>query len=118
MRVRYFMAAIFLTAISSVAARAAGADGHWRVEVTTTVGNCQKSAAGVLTLANNRVVGIDSGDIEPWGYVDEEGVFVGHFTMGAKVLRANGAVKGNFASGPWSSPTEYCGGRWSAQRVD
>jgi hypothetical protein len=33
-------------------------------------------------------------------------------------MRANGAVKGGAASGAWSANADYCGGRWSAQRLN
>ncbi len=34
-------------------------DGHWRVELVTTVGNCQKSGLAVLTVKNNKIAAID-----------------------------------------------------------
>ncbi len=59
-----------------------------------------------------------SSGIEPWGYIDETNTFVGHFSSGEKVLRANGSVLGEFAKGPWSSQTEFCGGTWTARKLD
>lgn len=93
-------------------------DGHWRVELVTTVGNCQKSGLAVLTVKNNKIAAIDELGIEPWGYIDETNTFVGHFSSGEKVLRANGSVLGEFAKGPWSSQTEFCGGTWTARKLD
>jgi hypothetical protein len=93
-------------------------DGHWRVEIETTVGNCPKSGVAVLTVRKNKIVGIDASGVDAWGYIDETNTFVGHFSSGEKVLRANGDVKGEFAYGPWSSQTEYCGGRWQARKLD
>ncbi len=109
-----------LASIPFVSANAQGAshDGHWRVDVQTTVGNCPKSASAVLTVKENKIAGIDASGVEPWGYIDDTNTFVGHFTSGEKVLRANGDVKGDTAYGPWSSQTEYCGGRWTARKVD
>ncbi len=93
-------------------------DGLWRVDIQTTVGKCAPSGTAVVTVKNDRVTGIDASGVTPWGYIDETNTFVGHFISGEKVLHANGAVKGEFAEGPWSSQTEYCGGRWTARKLD
>ncbi len=93
-------------------------DGTWRVEVETTVGNCQKAAVANITVKGAKVVGIDASGLEPWGYIDADNVFVGRFSQGERVLRANGDVKGGFAYGPWSSSTDFCGGRWSARKLN
>jgi hypothetical protein len=93
-------------------------DGHWRVELETTVGNCQASGVAVVSLKAGRVTGIDAIGVQPWGYIDGDNTFVGHFNSGKHVLRANGDVKGATASGPWSSQTDFCGGRWTARKID
>jgi hypothetical protein len=93
-------------------------DGRWRVELETTVGKCAGGGSTIVTIKLDRVVGIDASGVEPWGYIDETNTFVGHFNSGQKVLRANGDVRGATASGPWSSQTEYCGGRWTAHKID
>jgi hypothetical protein len=93
-------------------------DGHWRVELETTIGNCQKSGVAVVSVKASRVTGIDTSGVSPWGYIDGDNTFVGHFNSGQHVLRANGAVKGGAASGPWSSQTDFCGGRWTAHKID
>jgi hypothetical protein len=93
-------------------------DGRWRAEVETTVGNCQRSAQIIVTIKDNRVAETDAAGVTAWGYIDDTNTFVGRFTAGEKVARANGDVKGNTASGPWSSNTDYCGGRWTARKID
>jgi hypothetical protein len=93
-------------------------DGRWRAEVETTVGNCQRSAQIIVTVKDNKVSEIDAAGVTAWGYIDETNTFVGRFTAGEKIARANGDVKGNTASGPWSSNTDYCGGRWTARKID
>jgi ABC-type amino acid transport substrate-binding protein len=115
-----FVAILVLASGLPGAALAAGAshDGQWRVELQTTVGNCPPGGETVVTLKQNRVIGISASGVSPWGYVDETNTFVGHFSSGAKVLRANGEVKGNSAHGPWSSQTDFCGGVWTAQKID
>jgi hypothetical protein len=118
-RARKFIAGLILTSGLPVAALAAGShDGRWQVELQTTVGNCPANVETVVNIKQNRVVAISTSGVTPWGYVDETNTFVGHFSSGQKVLRANGDVKGNSARGPWSSQTDYCGGTWTAHRID
>ncbi len=114
------LAGLILTSLLPVSALAQGAshDGNWRVDVQTTVGKCPASATVVLTVKENKVAGIDASGVDPWGYIDDTNTFVGHFTSGEKVLRANGTVMGEFAKGPWSSQTEFCGGVWTARKVN
>ncbi len=113
-----FLAAGFLLLSSLSAVAQSSHDGHWRVNVMTTVGKCEPSAHAVVTIKDNRVADIDAQGVEAWGYVDDTSTFVGHFSQGQRVLRANGEVHGDSASGPWSSNTDYCGGSWSAQKID
>ncbi len=120
MRAGRFFAILMLASNLPFAALAQGTshDGKWRVELETTVGNCPKDGTTIVTIKQDRIVGIDASGVEPWGYIDDTNTFVGHFTSGAKVLRANGDVKGDSAYGPWSSQTDYCGGRWTAHKVN
>lgn len=117
MRANFFAAGFLLLSSLSAAAQSSH-DGHWRVDAVTTVGKCEASAHAMLTIKDNRVADIDTQGVEAWGYVDDDNAFVGHFSQGQRVLRANGTVHGDSASGPWSSNTDYCGGTWSAHRVN
>ena len=119
-RARKFIAGFILAWGLPVAAMAAAAshDGQWQVQLQTTVGQCPPSVETVVSIKQNRVVAISASGVTPWGYVDETNTFVGHFSSGQKVLRANGDVKGNSARGPWSSQTDYCGGTWTAHKID
>ncbi|WP_298425844.1 hypothetical protein [Rhodoblastus sp.] len=117
MRAKFLAASFFF--LSSLAASAQSShDGQWKVSIETTVGKCEPSAEAVVTITDNRVTAIDASGIEPWGYIDEANTFVGHFSQGERVLRANGDVKGDSASGPWSSNTDFCGGRWTAHKIN
>jgi hypothetical protein len=120
LRARKFFAWLILASGLPVAALAAGtsADGQWQVQLQTTVGACPASGETVVTIKQNRVVSISASGVTPWGYVDESNAFVGHFSSGQKVLRANGDVRGATAHGPWSSQTDYCGGTWTAHRIN
>ena len=119
MRAKCLVASLFLlSTLPAIAASQPSHDGQWLVDVQTSVGNCPHSGQVTVTIKENRVTGIDAKDVEPWGYIDETNTFVGHFNIGEKVVRANGEVKGPTAAGPWSSNTDYCGGRWTARKVD
>lgn len=117
MRAKFFAAGFLLLSSLSAAAQSSH-DGHWRVDVVTSVGKCESSAHAVVTIKDNRIADIDARGVEAWGYVDDTNTFVGHFSQGQRVLRANGTVKGGAASGAWSSNTDYCGGSWSAHKID
>jgi hypothetical protein len=113
------LAALILSSIPFGAhAFSASHDGRWQVELETTVGACEKSGVAVLTVKGGQLAAIDASGVSPWGYIDDSNTFVGHFNAGSKMLRANGDVKGSFASGPWSSQTDYCGGRWTARKLN
>ncbi len=120
MRASKILVALILASGLPFVALAQGAshDGQWRVELQTTVGNCASSGETVVTIKQYRIVGISAFGVTPWGYVDETNTFVGHFTSGRKVVRANGEVGSTSAHGPWSSETDYCGGLWTAHKID
>ena len=123
MRAKIIVASLLLSSSLAVAVAAPALaqpsyDGRWRADIETTVGNCPKSGQVVLTIKANRVEAIDAEGVTPWGYIDDTNTFVGHFNIGEKVVRANGDVKGQTASGPWSSNTDFCGGRWTAHKID
>ena len=108
MRAKTIVASLLLSSSLAIAFAAPALaqpsyDGRWRADIETTVGNCPKSGQVVLTIKANRVEAIDAQGVTPWGYIDDTNTFVGHFNIGEKVVRANGDVKGEIASGPWSS---------------
>jgi hypothetical protein len=93
-------------------------DGNWRVALRTTVGNCAPSADVVVTVRGAKIVAVSASGVDPWGYIDNANTVVSRFSQGERAMRANGAVKGATASGSWSANADYCGGRWSAQRIN
>jgi hypothetical protein len=117
LRAKLLAAGLLILSPLSAAAQTSH-DGRWNVDVVTTVGKCEPSARTVVTIKDNRVVAIDAGSVDAWGYIDDANTFVGHFSQGQRVLRANGTVKGGAASGAWSSNTDYCGGDWTAHKID
>lgn len=117
---RILVAGLILAASFPAAASAFGSehDGEWKVNIETTAGkgSCPMSGTALVTIRRGLVVGVSTPGVSPWGYVDGN-TFVGHFSEGNQMLRANGDVKGDFAYGPWSSDTNFCGGRWTARKV-
>lgn len=108
------LGAIGLGALLASSPALASFDGRWSVTVTTEVGECPSGPVGVR-IEDNRIVATEVEGVTPWGYI-EGGQVVARFSSGQNVLRAHGKVRGATASGAWSSPTHYCGGRWSAQK--
>ncbi|MCI4678762.1 hypothetical protein K9U39_00570 [Rhodoblastus acidophilus] len=117
MRAKFLAAGLLLLSSFSAAAQSSH-DGRWSVDAETTVGNCQRTAQSVVTVKDNRVVGVGAQGVQAWGYIDDTNTVVVRLTQGDHVLRADGAVKGDRASGPWSSNTDFCGGRWTAHKID
>jgi len=120
--VRWLMPLLFLVPLAAMAQDGGLAskayDGQWRVAVQTTVGNCAPAADVVVTVKDAKIVGVSAGGVETWGYIDAGNMVVGRFSQGERALRANGSVKGASASGAWSASADYCGGRWTATRVN
>jgi len=93
-------------------------DGKWRMALQTTVGNCTPSANVVVTIRDAKIVSVDGASGEAWGYIDAANTVVGRFSQGERALRANGSVKGSAATGAWSANADYCGGRWTASKIN
>jgi len=100
----------------SPVASAAGYDGGWTFEATTTVGNCPAMVPNSVTIRDHRVAGA-GGSSAPWGYAESDGTIVARFTdQSGRVARANGRLRTADGSGAWSSSTDMCGGTWRAYR--
>lgn len=107
---------ILLCSLAAATPAFAQYDGRWQVEVQTQVGECPSGDVGVR-IEGNHIVATEAEGVQPWGYI-EGGNIVANFRGGTDVLRAHGNLHGRTASGAWSSPTRYCGGRWRARKVD
>lgn len=102
---------------SETAAVADDANGVWRIEATTSVGNCPALIPDALQIADNRIAAAPGAALTPWGYVDADGTIVARFTdASGRVVRFHGALRGARGSGAWSSSTDMCGGAWRAAR--
>ncbi|MFV0281286.1 MAG: hypothetical protein ACK5JM_11085 [Rhodoblastus sp.] len=93
-------------------------DGEWQVEARTTVGKCAPEASVHVRIADGRIVASDAQGVEVWGYLEDNGDISARFTAGQKMARGNGKLKGGSGSGAWSSNTDYCGGVWTARKVN
>lgn len=91
-------------------------DGRWQAQVQTQVGECPSGEIGVRIEGPN-LVATEAEGVIPWGYIEGNQI-VANFRGGQDVIRAHGNLHGRNASGAWSSPTRYCGGRWQARKVD
>jgi hypothetical protein len=98
-----------------VAAQAAPLDGHWSVDATTQVGDCQRSFEGEFVVAQGAILEAEGG--APAGYIEANGSAWARFTRNGQVARGQGKFSGASASGTWSSNTSYCGGHWRAHKL-
>ena len=121
MKLAFVLSGALALAATGAAALPTTFDGDWKVDVRTTVGDCQPEVAGVIKVEGGRVVAVSDGaiaaSIEAWGYVEANGDLSARFTQGQAMLRASGRLKGRTGAGAWSSNTNYCGGKWTAQRA-
>ena len=95
---------------------AAQYDGRWQVQVQTQVGECPSGEIGVRIEGPN-LVATEAEGVQPWGYIEGSQI-VANFRSETDIVRAHGNLRGHTASGAWSSPTRYCGGRWQARKID
>jgi hypothetical protein len=92
-------------------------NGAWRIDATTTVGDCPSLIPTRLQIAEGKIASAEGAAVQSWGYVDDGGNIVARFTgVGEHVARFHGALKGSRGSGAWSSSTDMCGGTWRAAR--
>jgi hypothetical protein len=113
-------ASLALTAaagLSSAAFAVTTYDGTYRIDVTTDVGDCQRTVSGSVTLSDGLIVATSDSAVQSWGRVGGDGVVSFAFHRGADVAHVSGRLKGASGQGAWSVPTLQCGGRWHAQRM-
>ena len=96
-------------------------DGIWIIEGTTDQGECPKTFTGEIEVRGDDIVGAASLNNAPVqarvvGAIDKTNEIWSRLTGAAGVARGVGKIKGDAASGAWSSNTAYCGGRWKARR--
>jgi hypothetical protein len=92
-------------------------DGAWRIDATTTVGDCPSLIPTRVQIAESKIASAEGAAVRSWGYVDAGGNIVARFTgAGERIARFHGALKGSRGSGAWSSSTDMCGGTWRAAR--
>ena len=91
-------------------------DGVYDVDVSTDVGNCNKTYHGTVTIEGGHVTSTGDAGATAWGLVDSEGTVSMQFHRGEELAHVAGHAKGRKAQGTWSTPVSQCGGRWWAER--
>jgi hypothetical protein len=111
-----FAIAALLAAIgvasSGAAARAAGFDGHWSVEIQTVQGKCGTYRAGV-EIAGGQVLG-SPGDYAISGTVSSSGVAAVTVINEQGSATGTGRLHGPTGTGRWRSSSGECSGTWTA----
>ncbi|MGO9004483.1 MAG: hypothetical protein ACLQIQ_02860 [Beijerinckiaceae bacterium] len=109
--------AIGLTAALSLRAAAGDQfDGVYNVDVSTDVGNCDKTYHGAVTIEGGHVVSTSDAAATAWGIVGSDGTVSMQFHRGDELVHVAGYAKGVKAKGTWSNSVSQCGGRWWAER--
>ncbi len=114
MRAALIFVGLWLSASSALAS--GGRDGAWSVEGTTDVGPCAPIFSGEIELRGDDIIGSNASGAKIIGAIDARGDVWARLTRPDGLARASGKLKGDTASGAWSSGTAYCGGRWNARR--
>jgi hypothetical protein len=83
----------------------------------TDEGDCRKTASGTVTVVDGIIVQMSDSSVQSFGRIGEEGIVSYAFHRGEDVAHVSGRLKGGRFQGAWSLPTQYCGGRWTAQKV-
>ena len=92
-------------------------DGTWHVSGKTTVGDCEKSVSGAISIRDNRIYRTDENPDDMIGAIQDDGTAWARVEKEGHVARASGRFRPRTASGPWSSNTDECGGTWTAVKV-
>ncbi len=103
--------------LSTAAFAVATYDGNYRIDITTDVGDCQKTVGGSVTVSDGLIVATSDSAVQAFGRVGADGVVSFAFHRGTDVAHVSGRLKGAAGQGAWSVPTQQCGGRWRAQKV-
>jgi len=98
---------------------AAGAfDGAWTFESGVSSGSCPTLTPQSVRIAGGRVVAVNGGAAQPWGYVTSDGTLSVRLTFAdGHITRASGTLRRAEGGGSWSSSTAFCGGVWRASRT-
>ena len=97
-------ASLALTAaagLSSAAFAVTTYDGTYRIDVTTDVGDCQRTVSGSVTLSDGLIVATSDSAVQSWGRVGGDGVVSFAFHRGADVAHVSGRLKGASGQGAW-----------------
>ncbi len=110
------LALTLVAAVSLPAFAATNYDGTYRIDATTDVGDCQRTASGSVTVSDGLIVATSDSAVQPFGRVGGDGVVSFAFHRGTDVAHVSGRLRGASGQGAWSVPTQQCGGRWHAQK--
>ncbi len=92
-------------------------DGTYRVDINTDEGDCAKATGGTVTVSDGLIVATSDSAVQAFGRVGADGVVSFAFHRGPDVAHVSGRLKGRSGQGAWSAPSQLCGGRWRAQRI-
>lgn len=112
-----FVLTLAALALAPGAALAAPFDGRWQVLVVSESGDCDERFSITLFVAGGEVRYRGSFQATASGQVKEDGKVRLRFSHEDVVVDAKGTVKGSFANGSWQSPSQRCGGTWTARKA-
>lgn len=91
-------------------------DGTWRVKTSAEDGRCKDNYDFNVAVKNGRVTYAGIWPVKASGAVEPGGVIAMDLAHAGKNVVARGLVRGDSASGEWSSAKLDCSGSWVASK--
>ncbi|WP_029351100.1 hypothetical protein [Bosea sp. 117] len=99
------------------AAAASTHDGTWSVKTSAETGQCATNYELKLAVKNGKVSYAGMWPVKAKGGVNAVGLINMDISHGSRRVTATGLVRGDSASGDWTSPQPACSGSWVARRA-
>ncbi len=111
------LAVALAAAIPQAGLAAQGFDGAWSVKITAESGECSTRMTLPIEVSRGRISYTGAFNARASGAVGANGRLNVSFAHSDDVVNARGSLKGSSGYGSWKSPTQECGGTWTAKRA-
>lgn len=91
-------------------------DGVWKVKTSAEDGKCSTNYDFSLAVKNGKVSYAGMWPVKAAGGIKADGLIKMNISHGKDHVVATGLVRGDQASGEWTSPKPACSGSWIASR--
>lgn len=92
-------------------------DGIWDVSTEPLSGPCEKRLEFRLSVEDGLISYAGAWPVDASGTVSALGIIQMRLVHGDETVAARGVVRGDMASGKWTSPEKSCAGSWVAHKA-